>query len=234
NAMPPPKSPRLIDCDCHALTRMRPMKVLVLGMPRTGADSMFLALKILGYNPYHMKVAIESPKYDLKFWNEAYKAKFFGKGQAYGRAEFDKLVGEYDALTDIPPAVFVDELIQSYPDAKVILTIRDPDEWLACMKSTVFAIVDWPGIRILKLLDPFVVGALFTGIDLVAKGFFGDYGGSKSRQAYIDHYEYVRKAVPKNKLLEFHQPFEWKPLCDFLGTSLPNDSFPRMNNPEKF
>ena len=55
-----------------------------------------------------------------------------------------------------------------------------------------------------------------------------------SRQAYINHYEYVRKAVPKDKLLEFHQPFEWKPLCDFLGASVPEGSFPHMNGSEDF
>ena len=57
---------------------------------------MSMALKILGYTPCHMRAALESPKYDLQFWNEAYEVKFFRKGQAYGRTEFDKLIGDYD------------------------------------------------------------------------------------------------------------------------------------------
>lgn len=43
-----------------------------------------------------MRAALESPKYDLQFWNEAYEVKFFRKGQAYGRTEFDKLIGDYN------------------------------------------------------------------------------------------------------------------------------------------
>ena len=71
------------------------------------------------------------------------------------------------ALTDIPAAVFVDELAQTYPDAKVILTIRDPDKWLASMNSSVFAAARWSACRILKRLNIFTVGSPFKGPDLV-------------------------------------------------------------------
>ena len=40
-------------------------------------------------------------------------------------AEFDELLSEYDAVTDITVAALAPELIAAYPDAKVILNRRE-------------------------------------------------------------------------------------------------------------
>lgn len=62
-------------------------------------------------------------------WLEALEAKFDGKGKPYGRAEFDKLFGHCQAVSNMPAILFSEELIESYPEAKVILTLRDVDSW---------------------------------------------------------------------------------------------------------
>jgi hypothetical protein len=62
-------------------------------------------------------------------WMEAIEAKFDGKGKPYGRAEFDKLLGHCQGVSDIPAILFAEELIAAYPEAKVILTHRNFDTW---------------------------------------------------------------------------------------------------------
>ena len=57
------------------------------------------------------------------------EAKYDGKGKPYGRVEFDKLLGHCQAVSDIPALCFAEELIAAYPEAKVILTVRDVDSW---------------------------------------------------------------------------------------------------------
>jgi hypothetical protein len=62
-------------------------------------------------------------------WMEALEAKYDGKGKPYGRAEFDKLLGHCQGVSDMPAILFADELIAAYPEAKVILTHRNFDTW---------------------------------------------------------------------------------------------------------
>ncbi|KAA6415659.1 MAG: hypothetical protein FRX48_00376 [Lasallia pustulata] len=74
---------------------------------------------------------------------EGLRAKVYGDGASFGRKEFDVLLGDYasihqpsiKAVTDVPRALFVDELTKAYPDAKVILTNRDVDKWMGSMQD---------------------------------------------------------------------------------------------------
>lgn len=88
------------------------------------------ALEILGFNKtYHSHSAyVENPR-DCKLWLDAMRAKYDGVGKPFGRFEFDRLLGHCHAVADVPAACFASELIEAYPDAKVILTNRDVDEW---------------------------------------------------------------------------------------------------------
>jgi hypothetical protein len=52
-------------------------------------------------------------------------------------------------VTDAPNACFVDELIAAYPNAKVVLGVRDPDEWVASMETSYYRILGWKSWRVL-------------------------------------------------------------------------------------
>jgi hypothetical protein len=73
-----------------------PMKILCLGYSRTGTLSLLTALKMLGYNPYHMVEAAKNADIDMPCWIEGLEAKFHGKGKPWGREEFDILTGKFD------------------------------------------------------------------------------------------------------------------------------------------
>lgn len=90
--------------------------------------------------------------------SEAIKAKYYGQGQKFSRAEFDKLLGDFDAGADVPFATFGTDLIEAYPDAKVVLNTRDVDGWLDSMRRTVGVIMAWRTWKYVAPWDPALVG----------------------------------------------------------------------------
>ncbi|KAJ6611231.1 hypothetical protein B0H10DRAFT_371491 [Mycena sp. CBHHK59/15] len=134
--------------------RSVPMKVLVLGFCRTGTASMRAALAVLGYgNTHHIGCVMASPS-EIDGWTAAIEAKFHGKGKAYGRNEWDRLLGEFQAVADVPGILFAEELIHAYPDAQVILTMRDPDRWWKSFRDTLLVVLGGKNTRLARWLDP--------------------------------------------------------------------------------
>ena len=121
---------------------------------------MYTALEKLGYTPYHMFQAIKRP-HTFYMWNECLEAKFLGKGKPWGRTDFDKLLGGFDATLDVPSAILPDELIAAYPNAKVILTNRDVNKWLTSWEKTVGEIWSWNW----SLVAPFDVSSVYFRVN---------------------------------------------------------------------
>jgi len=252
--------PELFDqtsIDPRSRTRKVEMQVLVIGMMRTGTKCKFAcpspseehslisvsrasatkaALEQLGYNDvYHMVTAMKNPK-DYDMWAEAFNAKFFGKGQMFGRKEWDQLLGDCAACIDVPTAGFMPELIAPYPDAKVIVSMRDPDKWYTSMMATVGKrSVSWKQL-LLAVFDPFFLRRFGPCADLMVKGMFGkdlneaDY----VKKRYLEFHEEVRQLVPEHRRLEYHLGDGWEPLCKFLGKDIPKNEFPFINESKEF
>jgi hypothetical protein len=108
--------------------RSKPMQVLCLGPSRTATMSTWLALKKLGYTSYHMmESSLNLQNQHHTLWANALKAK--QQGRVLQLEDLDQMLWRYDAVTDIPCVLFVDELLRLYPDAKVVLQKRDPEKW---------------------------------------------------------------------------------------------------------
>lgn len=149
---------RLIDSMPQPLDR-KEMKVLVLGLCRTGTTSIREALAQLGLKAYGYKEgALDG---HCRYWIEAIDAKFNGIGRPYGPVEFQKLLADYSAVTDIPAALFVDELIEAFPRAKVVVSNRELDTWMASMEKVTLHIMSWRSIWILAPFDHTALEAPF-------------------------------------------------------------------------
>lgn len=141
------------DIDRRKCHRTVPMKVLALGLGRTGTASLRTALKELGFSDcYHMMSAsVENPP-DCLMWQDAFAAKYDGVG-TFGREQWDQLFGHCQAVCDWPAVAFAKELIEAYPEAKVLMTTRDLDSWHASTMKT----VDWrandPELRAVARFD---------------------------------------------------------------------------------
>ncbi|KAK5013158.1 hypothetical protein BJ546DRAFT_1064380 [Cryomyces antarcticus] len=222
--------------DRRTCTRVVPMEVLNLSFPRTGTMTMQTALNILGYPCYH-SVAFFSKIRDCDMWNEAQDAKFFGKGQRFTRADWDQLLGDYKAVSADPPAVaFAEDLIEAYPEAKVILVERELESWFKSFDKAVIEPTWSFRMNFVADLDPFIVGPT----RYCHRKWTTDWMRAKdakemrehARDVYREHYALVRRVTPKERLLEYRLGDGWEPLCKFLGKPVPNVPFPRVNDEE--
>jgi hypothetical protein len=143
------------------------------------------------------------------------------------------------AVTDYPTSCFVDELLAAYPDAKVILTVRDNvDVWHKSVMDTL-----WIGRfefgkprtafrAFIQALIPKPVGIRVP--QCIYKYTYLNDHPKLGRQAYLKHNAHVRDISPKDKFLEFNVKEGWGPLCDFLEVPVPDTPFPRVNDTKQF
>ncbi|KAJ7732175.1 P-loop containing nucleoside triphosphate hydrolase protein [Mycena metata] len=210
--------------------RTVPLQVLCLGISRTGTTSMTRALETLGYVKTNHGMDTFYNPYERQMWIEAMNAKFFGKGKLYVREDWDRLLGHCQAVTDAPHYLFARELIEAYPDAKVVLTIRDPDSWWRSASATIG--VPIPLLRrVGALIDPNET-TYETFVNLTWAALFGteNWRGDAElcKARFTAHYDYVRSLVPAERLLDFNVKEGWGPLCSFLGKEIPDEPFPRL------
>merc|ERR1711939_1065086 len=227
-------TPYQTDINRRECKRIVPMRVLALGLGRTGTASIRSALKELGYtDTYHMMSAsVENPP-DCLCWMDAFAAKFEGKGK-FGREEWDALFGHCQAVCYWPAVAFAKELIEAYPEAKVILTNRDVDSWHASTMKTVFWRVSDPELKYLQHFS-WAASMYYPMLKKFFDTFFkGDFE-HRGKEVFINHYNEVRSLVPKENLLEFKVQDGWEPLCKFLGQPIPMGSkFPNTNDNRDF
>ncbi|KAJ7677061.1 P-loop containing nucleoside triphosphate hydrolase protein [Mycena polygramma] len=216
-------------------TRAVPMEVLFLGFCRTGTASMRAALSLLGYGDTHHIGRVMANPSEIDDWNAAIDAKFHGKGEPYGRAEWDRLLGEFKVVADVPGILFAKELVQAYPHAKVILTTRPPDRWWKSFKNTLLVMLSGPRTRIARWLDPHGYGKFVLFARRTLEIFLGpldtiDEGHAKAR--YAEYYADIRSFVPPERRLEYEMGEGWGRLCEFLGKEVPGPevSFPHRND----
>src|ERR671916_717534 len=106
------------------------IEVIGAGFGRTGTMSLKVALEELGFGPcYHMIELFGHPEH-VPIWEAASQGK---------SVDWEELFSGYRATTDWPACTFYKKLMDRYPDAKVILTVRDPDRWYDSTRNTIYA-----------------------------------------------------------------------------------------------
>ena len=129
------------------------------------------------------------------------------------------------------------ELIEAYPDAKVVISQRDFEKWYTSYSNTVGKRVKSWKLFALGFVDPFFLGKWNPMVGAMMAGLFGDKGISDKenmREKYNALHDEVRRVVPKDRLLEYHLGDGWGPLCKFLGKEVPKESFPFVNETAEF
>ncbi|KAJ5692603.1 P-loop containing nucleoside triphosphate hydrolase protein [Penicillium macrosclerotiorum] len=227
--------------------RSRPVQVLCLGLPRTGTESLSVALRTLGLETYHgWDVVFEPDGSKLQHLQKLVRRKYNGinGGDVHiSSAEFDIVLGDHQAVIDSLPAFFAPELLAAYPDAKVILNLRpDVDAWHRSVEKTIVQSADQPwSLWVMHWFSAelFWLYSLYLGYGYPAvfrslTGSTKDGVQRNSKWVYRDHCNMVRGMVPKEKLLEWSVEDGWEPLCKFLEVPVPNEPFPKTNNPSNF
>lgn len=207
------------------------MKVIVAGFPKTGTKSMNWALSTLGYKVY------DFPE-NVYLLQEQYK-KILHDG--WTTEDFRKMYENVDAVVDTPACYFWEEILRAFPDAKIILTMRESDEeWLQSMKNLVAVAETNVMMRLLEILSPTQRKAKRNVIETMGMVVMG-WGKQSSfarkfhmndemlKLKYRAHNAYVLQAAPKDKLLVYKCSEGWEPLCKFLGVPVPDTPFPHKN-----
>jgi hypothetical protein len=194
--------------------------VIGAGFGRTGTTSLKRALERLGHGPcYHMQTAMTRPGHS-RFWLEARRRD---------GADFRRFLRRYRAAIDWPACEFHRELLEAFPDAKVILTTRPPDAWYASVRETLWEIDQalpwWFPPSILRMHEEVIWQARFGGRFL---------DRDHAIAVYRIHMQQVRDTVPADRLLELEVGQGWEPLCRFLDCPVPAEPYPRLNDRRLF
>jgi hypothetical protein len=200
-----------------------PLEVIGAGFGRTGTLSFKLALEQLGLGPcYHM----------LEVFGNADHVAAWDAAIAGEPVDWVTLLQGYRSTCDWPACTFWRELRSANPDARVVLTRRDPDAWYRSMTRTIFESLDRP---VEDGADPVMVDHQMMVRKLVLEHTFG---GDLSREHALAvlraHEQDVISAVPPDELLVYDVAEGWGPLCAFLGVPVPDEPFPNTNTTADF
>ncbi|OJD24447.1 hypothetical protein ACJ73_04191 [Blastomyces percursus] len=217
-------------------TRMAPVKVLCLGPPKAGANSIQAALRMLGYHDtYYFTSSVNDRTRDTQTWLTAFDAVFEGKG-AFKKGDFDRLFEGCQAVVGRPCCAFAPQLIKSYPEAKVILNTRDVDEWYMSWAKLIKTrmVQEQKESKVNPdIEDPQKVAAKLLRDKILYVFFRGDFL-STAKAAFEAHFNEICELVPKDKLLIYDIKEGWNPLCEFLGKPVPSQPFPGHDSLEVF
>ena len=200
------------------------MRVIGAGFGRTGTHSIKTALERLGLGPCHHMYEVRNNPATLGVWQEA----------AGGAAmDWAAAFRGYVSQVDWPGAAYWSEIAGAFPDAKVILSVRDPEEWYESIRQTIL-----PSVRIgrQRTDDDFARDLAEMIHRTVDVGLFGGrlHERSHALKVFAEHIEAVRDTISRDRLLIFSVADGWKPLCDFLGKQMPDGPFPSTNSKEEF
>lgn len=204
------------------------IKVIGAGFGRTGTASLKGALEDLGFDKcYHMTEVFPQPAH-IALWQAATAGK---------PVDWDKLFEGYQATVDWPGATFYKELMAHYPDAKVILSVRDPEAWYGSTTDTIFRMskVGFP-MSLAPLFVPRLRRFIRMATNLIWQNTFDNRFEDKAYaiSVFNEHIAEVKRTVPANKLLIYEVKEGWKPLCTFLEVPIPDQPFPRLNDSATF
>jgi len=197
------------------------LKVIGAGVGRTGTYSLKLAINQIGLGPcHHMEEVLHNMATQVPLWSAA----------ASGAPEWSRIFSGYRSTVDWPTACFFRDLAKEYPEARFVLTVRDPERWADSFGATIY--------KLLGSIDqaPQEKQAwLRMASEVIAMtGFPPGLDRDELAQAFISHNRAVKEAIPADRLLEFEVKHGWQPLCDFLDVPVPDIDFPRTNHREEF
>jgi hypothetical protein len=217
------------------------IEVIGAGLGRTGTLSLRDALEELGYEKTYHFIDFGHAKH----WADV------AKGKASIDSVIDSMIKDgYNATMDNPSADIYLNLFQRFPEAKVILTLRDSPQQFASSWKELYRSIEvtersfspkfpsffqWlPVFLRLKEMRCFM-GTTHLGLPPceLLKNWRMHPNGWLEEQ-YERHNQHVIENIPRDQLLVFNVKDGWEPLCRFLDKPIPKVPFPhpKVNSSE--
>lgn len=194
------------------------LQVVGAGVGRTGTTSLKAALEQLLGGPSHHMFEILGNDAQVELWSAAIAGE---------DVDWHEVTAGYVSQVDWPGASFWPELAAANPDALVLLSVRDPEDWYTSASNTIFLAIDNgpPGME--TWFD--------SVVQLLAERFCADFTNKDAMiAAYNRHNDAVRAGVDPGRLLEWTPTDGWEPICERLGLDVPDVPFPRVNDTNEF
>jgi Sulfotransferase domain len=209
------------------------MRLIGAGLPRTGTLSQKVALEMLGVEPCYHMVNVLMNLDEAEFWRRALD----------GEAPWDEVFAGFQATVDWPGSYFYEELAARYPDAKVLLSVRDADAWERSMRETIWGL--FYDERLMRHMSDArchvdskwrsyieMMKGMWAHSGLIADG--PDTDSESMKRAMTDFNERVQDTVPAERLLVWTVGDGWEPLCEFLELPVPDTPSPHLNDSKEF
>lgn len=197
------------------------LQVIGAGVGRTGTHSLKVAINRLGLGPcHHMEAVLQNLSDQVPLWSAALD----------GRADWQAIYNGCQSAVDWPTAGFFRELLETYPSAKFVLTVRDAEKWADSFEATIYKLMGGK-----DEVPPEMRAWMEMALGVTAKtGFAGGLDRDGLIAAFEAHNESVKATIPASQLLVFEVKDGWGPLCEFLGAPVPAEEFPRTNDRTEF
>lgn len=227
--------------------------VIGAGVSRTGTTSLKSALETLGYHPFHTSELLHGQA-DTDSWFRLATAARKGQDTHNLTLQTAQLVLDqgYNATTDFPTALLLEEFLQLQPNAKVILSVRSNSSvWKESIVETMSKTHD------VYSRPPFSMQPFFRQyVDDLLPWFLERFGAVPPsnnnnkihprdyyysmealdlERAYTKWIQHVKKVVPSKALL-IHKPEDgFAPICKHLKiAACPIQEYPHLNSREEF
>jgi Sulfotransferase domain len=209
------------------------MRLIGAGLPRTGTLSQKVALEMLGFAPCYHMVNVLADLDQAEPWRQALD----------GEQPWQEVFDSFEATVDWPGSFFYKELADAYPDAKVLLSVRDAGAWERSMRDTIWGL--FYGDMLIRDLSNARcrIDSKWRGyIELMEEmwkrsGLIDDAERTtpESMQAAMERFnQEVGETIPDDRLLVWSVADGWEPLCAFLEVPVPDTPFPHLNDSAVF
>ncbi len=192
------------------------MRIIGAGFPRTGTLSTHAALTRLGFPCYHMAEVAMRPDH-TRAWHD-----FLCENKPMN---WHELFADFEATVDAPAAFFYREIFETFPDAKIILNLREPQAWYRSY-MTLSAVTE--ELRRARADNP-ALDLWLTTVETVHTLVADSFDEEDCIRAFENHNRRVQEEIPAERLLTFRVQDGWEPLCEFLGCEVPDEDFPHLN-----
>uniref|UniRef100_A0A7S4WF48 Sulfotransferase domain-containing protein n=1 Tax=Alexandrium monilatum TaxID=311494 RepID=A0A7S4WF48_9DINO len=212
------------------------LQVIGAGLPRTGTESLAEALTLLGYgwNTHDACNWPEKCHFAARIWMDQ------GNFTPLLEAVVDAKMG---FVVDAPFCIAFRELAEHFPEAKVVLTVRDDSStWyrsFAQKQQLLYETLvgdESPGgfttFDFLKMGDTILYYMHLPQVKFDCDIYTDDPPPemvARCKRGYESHNTKVRQAIPEGRLLVYNVKEGWEPLCKFLGLPVPSVPFPHNN-----
>ncbi|CAI2731956.1 unnamed protein product [Schistosoma spindalis] len=205
------------------------LSVIGAGLPRTGTLSMKKALEIIYTQPcYHGYELVTRKQCDIPRWQMLVDEVRTTRREEKIHKYLSEILTGYGSVVNTHACWLYKEMMTLYPNAKVVLTVRDKNDWLTSFRQVIMPKSDGPRRKQFEEAKrrsgiPLDLDKLATDSFKLAfqKNDIDFDDDAMLLECYEEHIKTLQENIPSTRLLVHRLGDGWEPLCRFLNVDIP-------------